>query len=1050
VNASSHGAAITAAGLLRAALVLGAFVPGTARGGDDARPPASLAGDVLPLFKVRCVKCHGPAKREGKLSLASPRAIARGGKHGRPVAPGRPDESLLWVRVADDEMPPETPLPADEKALLRSWLEAGARGLPELVPGAPEAADHWAFAPLGQPAVPAAHDSTRARNPVDRFLLAALEEKGLTFGPEADRATLARRLALDLTGLPPTPDEVAAFLADASPAAYERMTDRFLASPRYGQRWGKYWLDAAGYADSNGYFAADTDRPLAYRYRDYVIRSWNQDRPLDVFLREQLAGDELAGFRPGDAATAAVVDLLVATHFLRNAPDGTGESDGNPDELRADRYAVLEGTIEVLGSALFGLTLQCARCHDHKFEPVTQNDYYRLQAVLYPAFPVERWTKPNERIVEAPLAGELPEWEAHDRVLRDELARLRADYRAWAETHRQTGVVLFHDRFDDPSGRLAPRWNARAPGDDAAGGMPPVHVDSDVAPGAVVQDGTLFVIEAGGAGNRWLSTAAAFDWTPNAVGGWVQATFDLIDLKVRGDAPPAARVGYYVALHDYDDNSPTPGGNVLFDGNPAGGAAVQVDYPGADAKAAGTVGKAGYEPGRRYGVRVTNEGEGKYRLEHLVDWAVDGKPVTLTAADLPDGGFGFEYCCGRSFVVDDVLIESGGPVAAGTGAAADAAKARTEEWESRRKKHEAAIRAIEAKRRQRPGRVAWVADLSADPPATHLLVRGVYSDRGPEVAPGMPEVLVDPSNPYEVQPPAGGAPSTGRRLAMAEWITRPESRAGALVARVTANRIWQQHFGTGLVATPENFGYSGAPPSNPALLEYLARTLIDSGWSAKTLHRLIVTSAAFRQVSTPDERVHRVDPDGRLLARYPLRRLDAEAVRDAMLAASGELDQRAGGPYVAVAARGAGDAAISESADGAHRRSVYLQQRRTAVAGVLQVFDAPSLVTNCTRRSATTHALQSLCLINSEFVRLRARALAQRTAREAGPNADARVQHAFLLAAGRPPTAAELDAARRFLRDQPARYHGHQDAAGRAWTDLCQMLLASNAFLYVE
>src|SRR5262249_38876429 len=318
--------------------------------------------------------------------------------------------------------------------------------------------------------------------------------------------------------------------------------------------------------------------------------------------------------------------------------------------------------------------------------------------------------------------------------------------------------------------------------------------------------------------------------------------------------------------------------------------------------------------------------------------------------------------------------------------------------------------------RQRPGQVAWVADLLADPPPAHLLVRGVYYDRGPEVAPGMPEVLVDPSNPYEVRPPAGGAASTGRRPALAEWITPPEARAAALVARVTANRIWQQHFGTGLVATPENLGYSGAPPSNPALLEYLARTLVDARWSAKALHRLIVTSAAFRQVSTPSAAARRIDPDSRLVSCYPLRRLDAEALRDAMLAASGELDQRTGGPYVAVAARAAGDAAVSESADGAHRRSVYLQQRRTAVDGVLQVFDAPSLVTNCTRRTATTHALQSLSLINSEFVRLRARALAERTAREAGPDADARIQHAFLLGAGRAPTAGELAAARRCPR----------------------------------
>ena len=341
-------------------------------GAGDGQAAPSLERQVLPLLKARCVKCHGPAKREGKLNLASKKGLARGGKSGKLLAAGLPDKSLIWVRVADDEMPPEEPLTDDEKSIIRRWVEGGAAGLPEIASGEPEAADHWAFAPLRAPEPPAIHDARGVRNPVDRFLQAALEAAGLSLGPEADRTTLVRRVCFDLTGLPPTPEDVATFLADDKPAAYERMVERYLASPRYGERWGKYWLDAAGYADSNGYFAADTERPLAYRYRDYVIRSWNADKPFDQFIREQLAGDELSGFQRGDLATPETLDLIVATHFLRNAPDGTGESDGNPDEVRADRYAVLEGTIEVLGSSLFGLTFQCARCHDHKFEPVSQ------------------------------------------------------------------------------------------------------------------------------------------------------------------------------------------------------------------------------------------------------------------------------------------------------------------------------------------------------------------------------------------------------------------------------------------------------------------------------------------------------------------------------------------------------------------------------------------------------------------------------------------------------------------------------------------------------
>jgi hypothetical protein len=1039
-----------AARILQASLWLVFCASAAVRGEDDSRRP-TLESDILPLFKARCVKCHGPAKREGKLNLATPKGLARGGKKGKSVEPGRPDGSLIWARVADEEMPPEPeePLPDQEKALIRRWIEAGAAGLPEIHPGEPEAADHWAFARLRPTEVTHVRDARQLRNDLDAFLQAALEAKGLSLGPEADRPTVLKRVCFNLTGLPPTPVEIDAFLADTATGAYERMVERYLASPRYGERWGKYWLDAAGYADSNGYFAADTDRPLAYRYRDYVIRAVNEDRPFDRFLREQLAGDELSGFRPGAAATSEMVNQLVATHFLRNAPDGTGESDGNPDELRADRYAVLEGTIEILGSSLFGMTFQCARCHDHKFEPLTQNDYYRLQAILYPVYNVETWTKPNERIVEAALPGEIERWEAHSKDLDRELAALAADYRSWVAQNRERGRVLFSDDFDHPDGRLAPHWSAQAPGDSGPAGRRPVNVDSDSAPGAVIKNSALQIIEAGGAGNRWLSTSQAFDWTPEEVGGWVQVTFDLVERRIAPGAPPAERIGYYVALHDFDDDGSVDGGNILIDGNPAGGATVHIDYPGNDAHAAGTVGSAGYEAGHRFGVRITNEGGGKYRLDHLVDWAPEGKSLTLAAADLPDGGFGFEYCCGRSFVVDNVLVEASEPSPPGA-TGSENRKAIARQLKERREHYDKAVKALESKRGGRPGRIAWVSDRSPIPPPVHLLRRGVYNDRTATVAPGPPAVLCDADNPFEVSPPFKGTTSTGARLALANWITRPDSRVSALLARVTVNRIWQQHFGTGLVATPENLGYTGAPPSHPALLEYLAQRFVESGWSTKALHRLIVSSTAYRQSSTVAASAQAVDPENRLLWRYPLRRLDAEAVRDAMLAASGELDARMGGPYVASKRGPDGDVIVDEALDGAYRRSVYLQQRRTQVVGMLEVFDAPSVVTNCTRRNTTTIPLQSLGLLNSDFVLARAKAFAHRVAREAGAAPSDRVSRAFLIAMGRAPSREEQAASRRFIEAQPARYSGEPDASEHAWFDFCQMILASNAFLYLE
>lgn len=1033
--------------IIRFGLVFGILGSFAAKGDEPGALP-TLDRDVLPLLKARCVKCHGPAKREAKLNLASPKGLARGGENGEAVAPNRPDESLLWGRVFDDEMPPKEPLPAEEKALIRRWIEGGAVGLPKVAAGETEAADHWAFSTLDISPAPAVRNVHRVRGPIDRFLQSALESKGLVLGAEADRVTLIRRVCFDLTGLPPAPDEVGAFLADRSPFAYERMLDRYLASPRYGERWGKYWLDAAGYADSNGYFAADSDRPLAYRYRDYVIRSWNLDKPFDQFLREQLAGDELSGFRKGSEATPETIEQLVATHFLRNSPDGTGESDGNPDELRADRYAVLEGTIEILSSSLFGMTFQCARCHDHKFEPITQKDYYQLQAILYPAFPVENWVKPNDRIVEAPLPAETRAWESHRKVLDAELAKLRGENRAWAERNREKGTVRFQDDFDVDPGRLAPRWVSNTP-DESPADPVTVNVDSELAPGAYVKDGVLRINESGAAGDRLLSTSEAFDWTPEEVGSWIQVTYELIDRKLTADGEPAERVGYFIATRDFHDKGPKPGGNILIDGDPSGGAAVHVDYPGADSRAAGAVGAAAYEPGHRFGVRVTNQGDGKYLLEHVVDWMPEGKSITLGASDLPDGGFGFEYCCGRSFVIDNVLIESSKAAQVGS-PEAETAKARAREAESKRKEYEKAVKAIEARAGDRPGRIAWVAEQITPPPTVHLLKRGNYPDKGPVVEPGVPSVLIEAVNPFEVAPPFAGATSSGRRLAFARWMTRPKSRASTLLARVTANRVWQYHFGTGLVATAENLGYSGSPPSHPALLDHLARALIEGGWSAKALHREVMNSAAYRQSGEMVEAAKAIDADNRLLWRFPMRRLDAESVRDAMLSVTGELDDRTGGPYVPAKQAGSGEVGVDESAEGAHRRSVYLQQRRTAVVGMLQVFDAPSIVTNCTRRNATTISLQSLTLLNSDFVVARARAFARRLERESGRDVGDRITRAFVLAVGRNPTEDERDAARRFLDEQPGHYAGRSDATERSWTDFCQAILASNAFLYVE
>jgi hypothetical protein len=716
------------------------------------------------------------------------------------------------------------------------------------------------FRPVIRPNLPEVRGA--ARTGVDRFILAATETRRLTLHPEADRATLIRRVCFDLTGLPPTIAELDTFLRDKSPDAYEKMVERYLASPHYGERWGKFWLDAAGYADSNGYFDADTDRPLAWKYRDYVVRSFNADKPYDQFVREQLAGDELVGYRPDGDVTPAMVEGLVATHFLRNAPDGTGESDGNPDEVRTDRFTVLEGNVQNVISCLLGLTVQCARCHDHKFEPITQKEYYGLQALLFPVYNPDRWSKPNDRAV---------------------VIGTRSDLAA-------------HQRLND-------------------------QIDRQIK---AAQDGLAALAK--------------------------PLREQLLNERLKGlDA--TQRAALLSALNTKKEKR----------------AAAQIDLLKRHAK--------------------------------LVEIADD-----MLAARFP------EYARHRNELKQVVALR-------------------------------------EKDRPKPPEKIAAFAETDPKPPVHHVLKRGQHGRPGEEVQPGVLEALTTANNRFRIEPPLAGRVSTGRRTALAKWVTSPEN---PLFARVMVNRIWQHHFGTGIVSTPDNLGTSGAKPSHPELLDYLAAELVRSGWSVKALHRLILTSAVYRQSSEAREKLDAIDPDNQLLTRFPLRRLDAEAIRDARLHVAGELDTRAGGPYVPSKRTSEGTVEVAESTDGAHRRSIYLQQRRTQVLTLLQLFDAPSMVTTCGKRSPSTVPLQSLVLLNSEFARARSKAFAARLEREAGSDTAKRLDLAFRLACARLPHREEQALCETFLEKQRAVYAREKNADLRAWADLCQMLFASNAFLYVE
>lgn len=994
--------------------------------------------EIAPLLKAHCVKCHGPAKQEKGLNLSTTIEVARGNDEGPVVVAHDLGASRLWTQVESDEMPPEAPLSDTQKALLKRWILKGARGLVVSSPGDGEAGKHWSFRSFLPSIVPEVIDTNLVGNEIDCFVQSGLESRKIVANAEASKQTLIRRVSLDVTGLPPTPEEMENFLGDSSGNAYATMVERYLASPQFGVRWGKHWLDAVGYADSNGYFNADSDRPLAYRYRDYVVRSINQDKPFDRFIVEQLAGDDLAQFAPGQPATREIIELLEATHFLRNGQDGSGESDGNPDEVRADRYYALESVMQNASSALLGLTIQCAKCHDHKFEPLSQLDYYRWQAIFYPTFNIENWVNPNNRFVYAPLPSEQELWELQSKQADELVAKLRSELEDWQKTHRVRGDVLFEDRFDGPA--LAENWSSTAPGDDAPGGRVAVKVDSESPPGAAIKDGKLRVIEGGTEGDSWLSTKRKFDWTPEEKGEAIQVTFDLVDNKLpNGQA--AERIGYFVALHDFDDNSNTPGGNILIDGNPKDGTAVHLDYPGTDGRSLGTLGTTGYKAGQNYGIRITNIDGEKFRLEQLVNTFPDDKAIEIKKEDLPDGGFGFEYCCGRSFIVDNVLIER-------IDASPKEGSALVE-LKRRQKELEQAIKQQKEHAANRPGKIAWGADMSSELPKVHLLTRGNYSDRAEVVDPAPFRILTEEGNPFEVRPTQSGERSSGRRIAWAKWLTHRHSRAAALMARVQVNRIWQQYFGKGIVTTPENFGISGAAPSHPELLDWLAAELIRSDWSMKSIHRLILNSATYKRSSELRPESYRADQNNRFLWRFSPRRLDAEAIRDQMLAASGDINFVMGGPYIATKRLESGEVIAPEATADGSRRSLYLNQKRTQVVSFLTVFDAPSIVFNSVRRNTSTMSLQSLSLLNSDFAVHCAQAAASKLQSQTLDERN-RLQLAYHCFYCREPREDELKRSAEFINEQAALYSKRSDAREQAWRDLCQSLMASSEFLYVE
>jgi hypothetical protein len=980
-NRGAHIAALLATAILFAA----------ASADDAPSPPAidravEYATDIRPILAQRCFRCHGPEKEESRLRLDQRASALRGGEWGEPaIVPGKSAESLLFKAIAGlDEnlaMPPEGEwLSAQEIALIRAWIDQGAAWPDDDSDESVQSSnDHWSLQPLMRVQPPEVA-APQVFNPIDAFLLSRLRAESLDYSPLASRAAFIRRLYLDTLGLPPSPAELQTFAADDRPDAVQRLVDQVLANPRYGERWARHWLDVVRFAETSG-FETNVERLTAYHYRDYVIRAFNEDKPYDQFVREQIAGDALGA----DAATGFLVG-------------GANDSVKSPDPTLTlmQRQDELADMLNTTGTAFLGLTIGCARCHNHKFDPITQRDYYALQAVFAG---VDHGERPLRLPDVDAKKEQLTAVESRLTALRGELARLlglRAPVQAKVNEERfapaevkwvrftvratNNGIEPCIDELEIYAAKEGEPVNVALAAAGASATASGVYPNSEIHRLEHINDGRL------GNSRSWISNTAGT--------GWVQ-----IEL-----AAPAA-IDRIVWGRDREE---------------------------------------------------------KFQDRVPVDYTIEGAAVAdewrtlATSADRAPLGARIETAW-------DERIGSLAPEAQ------PEARALLTEAEQLQRERDALQSVVNA---------TVYAGVFRQPGATHRLYRGDPMQPREEMAPASLEIFAAHAGPA----PASGAPEQQRRLHLAGWIASAEN---PLTARVIVNRLWHYHFGTGLAATPSDLGKMGAAPSHPELLDWLAGELVRSGWSLKHIQRLILTSWAYRQDSRSAElgarnaelgvrsaelgarnaepnpyaprselrtprspsaphsalrAPHSLDSDNRLLWRFPSRRLEAEAIRDQILAVSGALDLAMYGPGFTVFQPNDNYVRVYEPKErwgpAEWRRMVYMLKVRMENEAVFGAFDCPDAGQPAPRRTASTTPLQALNLLHSSFTLQQAGLFADRLQREAGEDPSAQIERAFLLAFGREPAYEESAAALSLVRE-----HG--------LSELCRVLLNANEFLFI-
>ena len=903
--------------------------------------------EIVPVLQ-RCLQCHGEALQMSKLDLRTREGMLKGGEKGPAIVPGDAEGSLLYKRVAGLQapimpMPPVPALNAKEIALLKDWINQGAKWTTASAsPAAPASApaaygsgykekqitdqdrQWWAFKKVVRYPVPAVSDARWARNPIDGFIRKEMAAKGLTPAPEADKRTLIRRAYLDLVGLLPPPAEVDAFVKDASPKAYENLIERLLASPNYGERWGRYWLDVVRYADSSG-FEYDLDIANAWRYRDYAIKAFNEDKPYNQFVIEQIAGDELD--KPD-------YDSLIATTFYRVGPRVRFREKNYPSY----RYDYMDDMIRTTFQGFMGLSVNCARCHDHKFDPITRMDYYRSVAAFWGYVEYDHPLAPKEEVdqyekIKQELGREVA-------PLLKEVARIEQPYK---EKQRERQIEEALKRFpEDIQAAIKTPEAQRTPGQKLLVAQVLIGPE-DINPDDVVPD-----VTASAKAKARLKADQVFGADPN--GGYRRRPLKL------SDADEAKRAALRAKIEAIEDRLP-----------PA--------LPVAD------------------GVR-----DGDYRLS----------PDGLGDSHIPGTGrptYDVKCCfvpeAGQKYEVPPLYFAATGD------------------------------------------------DIKAD-------------EKTFIVQPGFLTVLVNGTPPPATHPPnRTDYVSSGRRRALGEAIA---SKDNPLTARVMINRIWGWHFGRGIVATPGNFGKMGMLPSHPELLDWLATEFVRQGWSIKQMQRLIMTSETYKMASAFYESTDmEKDPTNVYLWRFPVRRLEAEIIRDAMLSASGQLNTEAGGPpffpSIPVSVRAdqpRGRWELTKEGPDTWKRSVYAYVKRGLKYPMFDVYDEPDLNVTCERRSVSTVPTQALTMLNNEFMLIQANRFAERVIKEAGQDPAAQVKTMYRIAFSREPNSREMESNLAFLKKQQEREAkvaagaGGESAALSALTDLAHVTLNLNEFMYIE